>query len=158
VTRPPREPYDRGDGVTVIEDPHVAEFGTDRPGLNRRGAELAAAMTEADLDRQVRLILADLPAVLGYHTHMSARSHRGFPDWVFAGPRGVLWRELKREKEKPTPTQQRWLTALSEAGQDAAVWRPSDLLCGDVARQLATLAAMGAALTGIHWPQTRTTP
>jgi Holliday junction resolvase RusA-like endonuclease len=30
ASRPPREPYDR-DGVTVIEDPHVAHFGTTKP-------------------------------------------------------------------------------------------------------------------------------
>lgn len=112
---------------------------------------LARAMPErgrGGLDEQVRAILAGLPSLLGYHTWDSRRSPEGFPDWVFCGPRGVLYRELKRQGKDPEPRQQDWLDALSAAGQDAGVWRPADLLDGTVARELAVLAGMRLAAGG----------
>lgn len=99
-------------------------------------------MTEAQLDRQVRAILAGLPAVLGYHTRDSRGSHKGYPDWTFAGPAGVLFRELKTAAGRLSSAQLVWLGALTEAGADAAVWRPDDLMSGRVARELAALAAL----------------
>jgi hypothetical protein len=108
------------------------------PGI----AKLAAAMTEAELERGVRRIAADL-GLMAYHTRDSRRSPEGYPDWTFCGPRGVMWRELKTEKGRITPAQQDWIAALVLAGQDAAVWRPCALLSGDVARELAALAGVG---------------
>jgi hypothetical protein len=100
-------------------------------------------MSENELEQHIRRILADLPGVLAYHTHDSRHSASGYPDWCFCGPRGVLFRELKREGKKPTPAQAEWLRALLAAGQDACVWRPSDLLEGRIARRLAALAGLG---------------
>jgi hypothetical protein len=100
----------------------------------------AAAMSEKALESGVRRILADLPGVLAYHTHDSRRSHAGFPDWVLAGRGGVLWRELKRENGRLADAQAEWLGMLAECREDAGVWRPSDLLDGTVARELAALA------------------
>jgi hypothetical protein len=97
------------------------------------------------LDEKVREVLADLPTVLAYHTFDSRRSASGFPDFVCVGPRGVLYRELKRQDKKPTPKQQEWLDALSAAGEDAGVWRPYDYLSHRVARELAALAGLRVA-------------
>lgn len=104
---------------------------------------IAAAMSEAALEQHVRSILADLPAVLGYHTHDSRRSHSGFPDWCFAGPRGVMFRELKTERGRLSAQQQRWIDTLDAADADVDVWRPTTLLSGRIARELAALAGFG---------------
>jgi hypothetical protein len=100
------------------------------------------------LDAHIRRLTSDL-GLLRYHTHDSRRSPGGFPDLVCVGPGGVLFRELKREGRNPTPAQQRWLDALTAAGSDAGVWRPSDLLSGRIARELAGISGWnrGAAWT-----------
>lgn len=105
-------------------------------------AVLARTMTEAELDNAIQCIVKDLPQVMRYHTHDSRRSPSGFPDLVLCGAGGVLFRELKRQVKKPTPAQDEWLCALTDAGQDAGVWRPSDLLAGRIGRELATLAGL----------------
>ena len=111
-----------------------------------RPAELhAAAMSERQLEDGIRRILADLPTVLAYHPWLSKNSASGFPDWVYVG-RGVMFRELKTEKKKPTKAQQEWLDALTNAGGDAGVWRPSALLSGQIARELAALAGIGGGM------------
>jgi hypothetical protein len=99
-------------------------------------------MSEAELEAGMRRILKDLPQVLAYHTHDSRRSGAGFPDWCFCGPGGVLFRELKRQGKKPTPAQDEWLCALTDAGQDAGVWRPDSLLDGTIALELAAIAGV----------------
>jgi VRR-NUC domain len=99
-------------------------------------------MTESELDEHIRRIVADLPSVKRYHTFDSRKSPSGFPDLVLVGPRGVLFRELKRQAKKPTPAQAEWLAALCRAGADAAVWRPSDLLSERIGRELAAIAGL----------------
>lgn len=119
----------------------------DRLGASRQRA--AEAMSEAELERGVRRILKDLEKqhrkVLAYHVWSSKNSAAGYPDWCFCGSSGVMWRELKRQAEDPTPDQQEWLDALTKAGMDAGTWRPSDLLSRRVARELAALAGIGGA-------------
>jgi hypothetical protein len=105
---------------------------------------LAAVMSEDDLDARVRKMAADL-GLLRYHTHDSRRSASGWPDLVLVGPRGVLYRELKREGKKPTPAQQVWLDALQAAGANATTWRPSDLLSGRIAHEMAAISGLTAA-------------
>ena len=110
-------------------------------------------MSEAELERQVRAILKDVAAladgrdadVLGYHTYFSKASHAGFPDWVFAGPGGILFRELKTAKGRLSLPQVVWRRVLRQAGADVDVWRPEDLLTGRVARELAALAGLKVA-------------
>ena len=96
-------------------------------------AQVAADMAEATLQTRVLEIAAEL-RWLAYHTHDSRRSQPGFPDLVLVSARSgrVMWRELKRQKEKPSAEQQEWLDALRAAGQDAGVWRPADLISGRV--------------------------
>jgi hypothetical protein len=94
------------------------------------------------LDAHVRRLLRDL-SLAGYHTRDSRGSARGYPDWTIAGPGGVIWRELKTQRGAVTPEQQAWLDTLADAGGDAGVWRPTDLISGRVARELAAVAGLG---------------
>lgn len=63
----------------------------------------------------------------GWRTPVAADA-AGFPDLVLvhALARRVLWRELKLDAGKLSQAQEGWLSALQEAGEDAAVWRPGD--------------------------------
>lgn len=135
----PAAPGREGEGPAVLR-PAACSAGVEA----RPGTQLAATMTEAELDRGVRAILRDLPQVIGYHTRDSRGSHSGFPDWVFAGPGGVIFRELKREKGRLTAAQKQWAATLTRAGADADVWWPADLLAGRIARELAVVAGFGA--------------
>lgn len=108
--------------------------------LPDRPNPIAAAMSEAQLDAHVRELCKGL-GLLRYHTHDSRRSPSGFPDLVCVGPRGVLFRELKRQRGKVSAEQQEWLDALTATGQNAAVWRPASLLSGAIAAELAGISA-----------------
>lgn len=57
---------------------------------------------------------------------------KGFPDVTLCGPGGVLFRELKAAKGSLSPEQKVWLEALTAAGADAGVWRPTDLASGRI--------------------------
>ena len=82
--------------------------------------------SEAEFQSQVRA-LCRFYGLTVYHTHNSQRSDPGFPDLVIVGRRGVLFRELKTETGRVKPMQRHWIDVLRLAGQDADVWRPSDL-------------------------------
>lgn len=97
-----------------------------------------AAMPESELQAAVAGECRRL-GLRHYHTHNSRRSEPGWPDSVIVGPHGVLFRELKRQTQHPTAVQRQWLAALTAAGQDVAVWRPSDWHDGTIARQLAAI-------------------
>lgn len=73
-----------------------------------------------------------------YHTYDSRRSVPGFPDLVLVHEQhGVVWRELKRQKGARVSADQReWLDGLTAAGEDAAIWRPEDVVSGEVLRVL----------------------
>lgn len=97
----------------------------------------AKQMTEATLQAHV-LELANTLGWLSYHTHDSRRSQAGFPDLVMVNAQQgrVLYRELKSERGSASCAQRHWLEALAKAGQDAALWRPTDLIDGSVLRAL----------------------
>ena len=92
-------------------------------------ASVAEAMTEDAFLAQVRRLATDM-GWMTYHTHDSRRSESGFPDLVLISPAQgrILFRELKKMKGRVSPDQKRFLEALNAVGQDAAVWRPDDLL------------------------------
>lgn len=100
-------------------------------------AQIAADMKEATLQTQIERLARTLGWRI-YHTHDSRRSNPGFPDLVLvhARQRRVLWRELKTQKGRVRPEQRAWLDDLTAAGEDAAIWRPSDLIEGRVAQEL----------------------
>ena len=113
-------------------------------------ALLASRMPEnggkESLDYRLRKMLADdFPQLLRQHNSDSRRAHEGFPDWVIAGPGGLIVRELKRETTHPTAAQSAWLWAFRAAGISAEIWRPSDLLSGRIARELAAIAGLPVA-------------
>ena len=130
--------------------------GTNRTGAAPSGSSaapagtkaLAAAMSEDrgpdSLDAHVRKLMKDLGLTLAYHTKDSRRSPSGFPDWTITGTR-TIFRELKREGKNPTPAQQAWLDGLTAAGDDADVWRPSDLLSGRIASELVAISGLRVA-------------
>jgi hypothetical protein len=84
-------------------------------------------ITEADLREQVR----DAAGLFGWEMHftwLSMHSPKGYPDLFLAHPekKRILWAELKGEKGKLTPDQERWIQILRDCGQEVHVWRPSD--------------------------------
>ncbi len=111
----------------------------------------AEAMLESKLQSELRRI-ALAAGWLYYHTHDSRRSDEGFLDTVLLRitlKHGELYFvECKREGQDPTEEQQRWIEgikafrarALNFAGMDvtvdAIVWRPMDLLSGNIERVL----------------------
>lgn len=102
---------------------------------------LAAAMSEKQLDGSVRRLMNDLGlAPFAFHPYGPGRYREGYPDWTIAGPRGLLFRELKTEKGRPTTAQKAWLQRLRALGLDADVWRPSDLYSGRITRELIAIA------------------
>jgi hypothetical protein len=67
-----------------------------------------------------------------YHTYISWKSKRGFPDLVLVDTRvvnnrGVIYAELKKQNGQLTPDQVHWLDILGRAGQRVFLWRPSDM-------------------------------
>jgi hypothetical protein len=106
----------------------------------------AASMTEAQLMESIRAMVRDL-GLLAYHAHDARRSWGpGFPDLVIVGRGGIIWRECKTESGSLSPEQRQWADALQAAGQRWSVWRPRHLLSGQVARELAGVAALQLGL------------
>ena len=62
---------------------------------------------------------------LCYHPFDSRKSEPGWPDLVLVRGSKCLFRELKH-KGKVSVYQQHWLDALTDAGQDAKVWRSEE--------------------------------
>ncbi|MDQ3273527.1 MAG: VRR-NUC domain-containing protein [Actinomycetota bacterium] len=118
---------------------HLAAARKERQArLNPWQLAEAKAMSETKLQTEARN-QARILRLLAYHTHDSRRSDKGFPDLVVVGPGGVLYRELKDETGVVSPDQVEWLVRLVEAGVDAGVWRPTDLVNGRIDHELAAL-------------------
>lgn len=100
---------------------------------------VAWTWTEAQLDTHLRELVAWL-RLTAYHTHDSRHSAAGFPDWVIAGPYGLLFRELKTQAGKLTGAQQKWAGELLSAGANYEVWRPYDAITGRITADLLFLA------------------
>lgn len=94
------------------------------------------------LEKVLQSNIAGLCKRLGlgyYHTYDSRRSPKGFPDCVIWGLGGVMFRELKRQKEQPKPHQVACMDTMREAGQDVGIWRPSDWFDDTIERELREL-------------------
>lgn len=80
--------------------------------------------TEAHFQAGV-LRLAGMLGWLPFHTFDSRRSNPGFPDLFLVRRERAIAAELKSERGKATADQELWLAALSGAGIEAYLWRPS---------------------------------
>jgi len=159
VTRAAAVPGDAAISPVVAGDPggHPAGGAATPPAVlpagprarDKAAATLAAQMDEDTVEWHLRRLIKDLRDlgghILAYHpwkTHVR-RAAEGWPDWVLAGPGGVMFRELKREGKNPTKAQQEWLDHMVAAGLDAGVWRPSDVVSGRMGAELTALAGLG---------------
>jgi len=61
-----------------------------------------------------------------YHTEVSIRSVKGFPDLVLAGRGQVVFAELKTTRGRVSPEQKEWLGWLRQNGAKAYLWFPAD--------------------------------
>lgn len=95
---------------------------------------LLRAITEASFQRDVEAVLNrfgwlyfhapdNKPNRFGHIQNIKA----GFPDLVAVRYDRVIYAELKREKGVVSEDQQKWHDALKRAGQEAYIWRPSDM-------------------------------
>lgn len=95
----------------------------------------ARAMTEDDLMEAIRAGCQALHLDV-FHVHDSRRSWGpGYPDLTIVGRR-LVFAECKSETGELSPFQSRWGRRLQAAGQAWYLWRPSDLISGDVTRVL----------------------
>ncbi len=112
------------------------------------GDPRATAMSEDrgpdSLEAHMRRLMKDL-GLWGYHPRRSERSEKGYPDWTIIGSR-VIFRELKSERGKVTAEQEDVGRRITAAGGDWGVWRPSDLLSGRIAQELAAISMFASAV------------
>lgn len=105
-------------------------------------AEARAAFIESWSEKELQTHILGLALGLGwraYHTYDSRRSQKGYPDLHLIRGSHSMFRELKTKKGRLTPEQVEWSAALLGAGQDFAVWRPADVISGEIVRQLQEL-------------------
>lgn len=95
-------------------------------------------MYEAELEAEVVKLMTDL-GLYGFHVRNMIGSEPGWPDWVIIGRR-IIYRELKRQADRPTPAQRRVGILIRRAGGDWAVWKPRDLLDGTIRRELEAIS------------------
>lgn len=99
----------------------------------------ARTMSEDDLMEAIRTGCQALNLDV-FHVHDARRSWGpGYPDLTICGRR-LLFAECKREDGELSPLQRHWSRKLQAAGQRWVLWRPSDLLSGEVTRILRELA------------------
>lgn len=81
-------------------------------------------ISEKDLQAEVKA-LAEGMGWLVYHTWNSQRSDKGLPDLLMVKGHRLIAAELKSDKGKLTPEQNRWLQALALVrSAEAMVIRP----------------------------------
>lgn len=95
-------------------------------------------MSEAQLQREV-INLCKLLRLWHYHPYDSRRSASGWVDLVILG-RQALFVELKSEDGRRSIPQIQCSTRIEQAGLQYRCWRPSDLQCGIIQRELEAIA------------------
>jgi hypothetical protein len=95
----------------------------------------AGGMLEQDLQDAI-VEMCQWFGLYVYHPYDSRRSTSGYPDLTIIAKGGVMFRELKTEKGHLRPDQAKVLELLRLSGQDAGVWRPSDLALGNIRQEL----------------------
>jgi hypothetical protein len=89
---------------------------------------LDSKISHKEFERQIDDLFALMGYDLVYKTWRSLHSPKGFPDRVALRLKDerLIWAELKKEGDKPTPEQWYWLEALKAIGQEAYLWYPHD--------------------------------
>jgi len=82
-------------------------------------------MNEKQWQQQV-IDLAHLFGYRTYHTYLSIRSRKGWPDLALFRPGRFLLVELKTDKGKVSAAQVEMLADLEAAGVECHIFRPSD--------------------------------
>jgi hypothetical protein len=112
-------------------DEKVAEYAASLKTPHKRVSVQKTALPKQS-EREFQGVVLDLAKRFrwtAYHTHDSRRSQRGFPDLVLVRRPRVIFAELKRQDGLVSPEQQTWIDELQACGQEAFIWRPSDLEC-----------------------------
>lgn len=95
----------------------------------------AYAMSERELEEQVRRLCKDLGLAVSHFTDSRRSWLPGWPDLEILGM-SIIHRELKSQHGRLTVDQRRAGSRIMRAGGDWQVWRPAELLDGTIARQL----------------------
>lgn len=109
------------------------------------GRDRTWSMSEADLQESVRKMCDHLGLAVRHVRDERGNWLPGWPDLDIVGKR-LIHRELKSQRGQLTPDQRRVGYLLANAGQDWAVWRPSDLLGGTVAKELVAISPLEIAV------------
>jgi len=131
---------DRAGGAPVDKPTPPARRGFDHEVsriLTKALAEDDARRSLEQTERQFQDKIVELarhPAFGWLVVHHGGNQHRrahydttGFPDLLMISPHGrVLFREIKTDKGRLTPAQQRWESELLGRHADHKVWRPAD--------------------------------
>lgn len=97
-------------------------------------------MTENELDEQVVALCRKYQLWTMHIPDSRQVDSRGWPDRVFIGPKGALFRELKTAAGSLTHDQRLVGYRMKGAGLDWAVWRPDDLRDGTIEAELRRIA------------------
>lgn len=97
-------------------------------------------MTEQELTDKIFDLAAKL-RLLAHHCPRSrmCRGNRGFPDLIIAGPRGVIFAELKSEDGETSADQDNWAYILMHSAQSYRIWRPAGYSSGSIEWQMKEL-------------------
>lgn len=110
--------------------------------LDRALVRQAHAMSERELQNSIRKA-CETRGYLVMHVEDSLAGRvwlPGWPDLVIVGKTGILYRELKSQRESATRSQIVAGAAINAAGSSWRVWKPSDLLSGRIAVELDGIA------------------
>ena len=117
----------------------------------------ASRMSEAELEEQIRDACKKF-GIIRFHVRFSIGTTPGLPDDILIGPSGILWRECKNQKNKPTPEQVKTGEALTALGQDFAIWRPEDWFSGRIQAELLAISRMPVVRVSRQSPVTFASP
>jgi hypothetical protein len=108
---------------------------------NERAALPGNAMTEAELQREVRAMAKELRLET---VHVPRRAMLGnppgWPDLIILGPHGILFRELKSDLGRVSRAQSAMGARLLRVGGSWDVWRPDSLASGRIRKELTEIA------------------
>lgn len=97
--------------------------------------------TGAEIDKEIMKWLEEHQAVKGYHHPDSRRATiSGWPDWVFLGEAGVIFREIKGRNDTLSYQQRQIGRLLQVNGFDWRVWYRRDIMSGLAWQELEEIA------------------